>query len=292
MTLSFGSNIILNPANARKNSLFTPPEISPKDSYGVKDLTGYVRAYVKWFLDTYEGLEERLPGPDWGAMWGYLLPVVGKEAGSPLFLEDSEDTSFPSPEETAAMLLRRGIPRSAVKAERNAVTISLDGVLVRIYRYTSGYPAGSVRILRPGQSRVFRLALTSGELAELILSLNEAAAGIRREMDELDKGMKAADRKLAARKKADEIAVLTVRRLLDSASLPKGVTCSYTVTDGVVSLTFRKTMTASAEVPLQKLSELLRDPQGIESSLRPEDPPEDDCAMPRKGSFGKTIWSI
>lgn len=249
---------------------FVPPAVPCKDICNPKAVVDTVKAFVKWFLDTYEGMEGRRQGPDWAAMWGYVLSPVGKGAGYPVGREDWGEDAFPNPEETAALIMKSGIPRNAVKAERNHITISLGWAMIRIYRITSGYPAGSFRILRPGNSGIIRTGLSSRGLADLILAIDSATPDILKAMEVLDTGMKAADRILIARKKADEIERVTIQRLLDTVLPPLGITAEFEVRDGIVSVCLRKTLGTKMTVPVGRLQEILSDPDRIESSLKVE----------------------
>lgn len=261
-------NIITGMGIIGMHSTPVPPVGHDNDVCNPETLVDTVRTYVKWFLDTYKGLTERRQGVDWASMWGYVLSSVGKEAGFPYGREDY--SAFPKAEETASLLLRSGIPRDAVRAGQNHVTISLDGALIRIYRITSGYPQGSFRILRPDNSRVIRTGLPSREFADLILSINSAAPDILKAMKELETGMDTADRKLIARLKAEEIERVTIKNLLDTALTPRGINYDFEVKDGAVSMTFKKTLSSDMTVPVDQLWEILADPDYIESTLKTE----------------------
>ena len=222
--------------------------------------------YVRDVLDTEDPQHDVFGwySPGWSDLWQRLLGPGGLD-----ILGDGGNGTRPGAEETGAWLIRKGVPRTAVKAVCNHTTITLTCGRYRIYRETSGQPAGSFRILAPGMSPVFEPALPSRELADLILAIEAALPGMMRAMEDLDKGMKNIEKRRLARKRAGYIERLTVQRLVEEALTPLGISCSFEVKDGVVSLSLTKTLQAEFEVPFGELQALLSDTERIESSLTP-----------------------
>ena len=174
----------------------------------------------------------------------------------------------PKAEETAAALLRKGVPRTAVRASFKHVTVTLPHGRYRIFRETSGFRAGSVRILAPGYTRVGMLPLTSEGLAELLLTLDAAVPDIKDVAERLLEAVDDETRRREAERKAGEIGMTAAARLLEG--LPAlGVGCEYRVDGGTVHLDLTRTLTASLDVPFEELAAFVSDPGRILSALSP-----------------------
>jgi BMFP domain-containing protein YqiC len=107
-------------------------------------------------------------------------------------------------------------------------------------------------------------------LAKLLLALDAAMPEVRKAMDDLAEGVKAADMKKKARRKAEEIEKVTVRQLLDTTLDPMDIVARFRISDDVIHLTLTKTQKADLDIPMERLREFLSDPDRIESVLVPQ----------------------
>ena len=185
--------------------------------------------------------------------------VLGKAAG-PL--------PVPKAEETASALLRKGVSRTDVHATFKHVTVTLPHGRYRIFRETSGFRAGAVRILAPGYTRVEMLALTSDALAEFLLALDAAIPDIKEVAERLLEAIDDERQRRDVERKAGEIGMKTAAKLLEG--LPAlGVGCEYDVDGGTVHLDLTRMLTASLDIPLEELAAFVSDPGKILSVLSP-----------------------
>lgn len=175
-------------------------------------------------------------------------------------------------EETAAQLIRNGLPKHDVTASVKFVTIRLSHADYRIYRETSGCPAGSVRVCRTWQSREILTGLSSRGLAELLPALDEAMPEIDRNVRELAEQMKALEKRELAAFRARQIEDHTVRTLVAEFLKPLLIDCAFVIDDGKVKLNLAKELAGEVVLPLEDLPAFLSDPAKVEASLAPVEP--------------------
>lgn len=271
MTLSFDSNIIIGKPGA-------------KPGFGA--LAEQVAAHI---MDDFsrKALPSELEPDPWPDLLQGILSACAEELG-----KTASAPRVPRAEETAVALLRKGVPRPAVRASFKHVTVTLANGQYRIYRETSSFPAGSVRILAPGYTRVGMLPLTSDALAELLLAIDAAVPDIKEVAERLLEAIDDERRRREIDRKAGEIGMTTAARLLEG--LPAlGVGCEYEVNGGTVHLDLTRTLTASLDIPLEELPAFVSDPGKILSALSPAEasapcPAYRDRHPFRWPPFGKT----
>lgn len=227
-----------------------------------------VKAFVKYFLENYEGqFSDDHAGEwrGWDLMWMATLPHLCRELAGLECINKGE----PLVEKTVALLLRSSDPQPGVMVNHKSTTVTLKNVKYRLYR-ENDVKSCSFRVVDPGPSLLVKARLSPGKLAELLLAVDTALPDIRRAMDELQAGMRERDLELKARLKAKEIERLTIQTLLDDTLDPMNIDGQFQVVDGKVHLSLRKTLTADLIIPMERLREFLSDPEGIESTLVPE----------------------
>lgn len=106
---------------------------------------------------------------------------------------EGESLDTPNPEETAVILIRSGVPETAIEARHKHLTVSLTNGEYRIYREPSGSGSGTFRILRPDNSPIIKANLTSQGLADLLLALDSALDGVEDVMRKLMLDLKEVD---------------------------------------------------------------------------------------------------
>ena len=214
---------------------------------------------------------EVLPSKEEIDPWSEILQRFLSDVACELSKGDGEKHA-PRAEETVAAILRKGVAASAVRVSFKHITLTLANGVYRIYREMSGFPEGSVRILKPGCTWTVMLALTSDALAEFILYLDEGLPEIEPIADHISEAIEAERRRREAEKKADEIGMTAVAKLLEV--LPAlSVGCEYGLRDGKVHLELTKTLTASLDIPLEELPAFISDPEKICAFLSPAETP-------------------
>lgn len=266
MTFPFQKNIISRGSYRSMPEFRLPEGLLDYNDNLAQVVLQIVKAFVEYFLENYEGqFSDDHAGEwrGWDLMWTATLPYLSHE------LAKQECSSEPLVEKTAAILLRSGIPQSAVKVNHQNITVALKNVKYRLYR-ENDIKSCSFRVIDPGPSMLVKARLSPGKLAELLLAVDTALPDIRQAMNELQAGMRERDLELKARLKAKEIERLTIQTLLDEVLDPMSIDGQFQVVDGKVHLSLRKTLTADLLIPLERLREFLSDPEGIESTLAPE----------------------
>ena len=203
--------------------------------------------------------------------WSEILQKILSDIACELRKGDGEKP-VPRAEDTVAAILHKGVAASAVRVSFKHITLTLANGVYRIYREMSGFPAGSLRILKPGCTWTVMLALTSDALAEFILYLDGGIPEIRPIADHVSEAVAAERRRREAEKKADEIGMTAVRRLLEGLPVLK-VGCEYDIRDGNVCLELTRTLTASLVIPLEEFPDFISDPERILSILSPAETP-------------------
>lgn len=247
MTIPFDSNIIIN---------------KPGTKSGFSTLAEQIAAQIKDDFSR-KAIPSNLEFDPWSELLQGILSACAEELG-----KTTGSSHVPRAEETAVALLRKGVSRTAVHASFKHVTVTLSHGRYRIFRETSSFQAGSVRVLAPGYTRVEMLPMSSDALAELLLALDEAVPDIRDVAERLLEAIDDETRRKEAERKAGEIGMTTAARLLEG--LPAlGVGCEYEVIGGTVHLDLTKTLTASLDIPLEELPAFVSDPGRILSALSP-----------------------
>lgn len=234
-----------------------------------KEIDTAARAYAEKYLASYEGNFSRWQASRadaWTGLWDIVAGMLVKEASA----GGGAPRKPMAAEETALALMRRGIPKTAVKATRGHITVTLPNGRYNLYRSDgAGLEAGSFRILSPGQSRCFGTKLPPDALAEVLLAIDGAVPGLVEIMDWLTVETGKVERAVVARWKADELAQKTVARILDDVLPALKIRCRAIVRDGKVHLDLTKILHADIDLPLEEVAAFASDPDGILARLTP-----------------------
>ena len=181
---------------------------------------------------------------------------------------EGESLDMPNPEETAAILIRSGVPATAIEARHKHLTLSLTNGEYRIYREPSGSGSGTFRILRPDSSPIIKANLTSQGLADLLLALDSALDGVEDVMRKLMRNLKAVDFRKQVEAKSRDIERTTIKTLLDTVLAPLGIAGSFRVKNGIVTMILTKNLHADLEMPFDDMAGFLADPQRVAEALQ------------------------
>ena len=202
----------------------------------------------------------------------------------------SEDTRM-NPEETAIKIIRHGIPKENISAKSTYLTAWLPNADYRLYRETSGSPAGTIRITWKGCIVYISSGLSSEDTARFVLLLDE-------HLPRIDEAAGALFGELLQkyRNKQKEMMALEIARKAVDAQLADilpgmGIKVKYKIADGKVKLHLTRTFTGEVELPLEALRDFLSNPGRVESALKPEPvslEPEKDPDFPHP--FPPTIF--
>ena len=202
----------------------------------------------------------------------------------------SEDTRM-NPEETAIKIIRHGIPKENISAKSTYLTARLPNADYRLYRETSGSPAGTIRITWKGCIVYISSGLSSEDTARFVLLLDE-------HLPRIDEAAGALFGELLQkyRNKQKEMMALEIARKAVDAQLADilpgmGIKVKYKIADGKVKLHLTRTFTGEVELPLEALRDFLSNPGRVESVLKPEPvslEPEKDPDFPHP--FPPTIF--
>ena len=202
----------------------------------------------------------------------------------------SEDTRM-NPEETAIKIIRHGIPKENISAKSTYLTARLPNADYRLYRETSGSPAGTIRITWKGSIVYISSGLSSEDTARFVLLLDE-------HLPRIDEAAGALFGELLQkyRNKQKEMMALEIARKAVDAQLADilpgmGIKVKYKIADGKVKLHLTRTFTGEVELPLEALQDFLSNPGRVESALKPEPvslEPEKDPDFPHP--FPPTIF--
>ena len=181
----------------------------------------------------------------------------------------SEDTRM-NPEETAIKIIRHGIPKENISAKSTYLTARLPNADYRLYRETSGSPAGTIRITWKGCIVYISSGLSSEDTARFVLLLDE-------HLPRIDEAAGALFGELLQkyRNKQKEMMALEIARKAVDAQLADilpgmGIKVKYKIADGKVKLHLTRTFTGEVELPLEALRDFLSNPGRVESVLKPE----------------------
>ena len=202
----------------------------------------------------------------------------------------SEDTRM-NPEETAIKIIRHGIPKENISAKSTYLTARLPNADYRLYRETSGSPAGTIRITWKGCIVYISSGLSSEDTARFVLLLDE-------HLPRIDEAAGALFGELLQkyRNKQKEMMALEIARKAVDAQLADilpgmGIKVKYKIADEKVKLHLTRTFTGEVELPLEALRDFLSNPGRVESALKPEPvspEPEKDPDFPHP--FPPTIF--
>ena len=202
----------------------------------------------------------------------------------------SEDTRM-NPEETAIKIIRHGIPKENISAKSTYLTAWLPNADYRLYRETSGSPAGTIRITWKGCIVYISSGLSSEDTARFVLLLDERLPRI----DEAAGALFGELLQKYRNKQKEMMALEIARKALDAQLadiLPgMGIKVKYKIADGKVKLHLTRTFTGEVELPLEALRDFLSNPGRVESALKPEPvspEPEKDPDFPHP--FPPTIF--
>jgi hypothetical protein len=179
-----------------------------------------------------------------------------------------ESLDMPNPEETAVILIRSGVPETAIEARHKHLTVSLTNGEYRIYREPSGSGSGTFRILRPDSSPIIKANLTSQGLADLMLALDSALDGVEDEMRKLMRDLKEVDFRKQVEAKTRDIERTTIKTLLDTVLAPLGIAGSFRVKNGIVTINITQSFHADLEMPFDDMAGFLADPQKVTDALQ------------------------
>lgn len=268
MVFPFKKNIIVSGSRQAWQDTFLPEVVLRDDGNLSQDVVRLVRGYVEGFLKHYDGVDREDYGdwPGWDSMWAVIL----YRACGDLAKQDTLTGNVPPVEKTVAELLRSGVPQSDISVSHKHVTLRLANGKYRLFRKDTPCVTSALRVMEPGICPVIPTKLSPAMLAKLLLALDAAMPEVRKAMDDLVDGIKAADMKKKARRKAEEIEKVTVRQLLDSALDPMDIVARFRISDDVIHLTLTKTQKADLDIPMERLREFLSDPDRIESVLVPQ----------------------
>lgn len=179
----------------------------------------------------------------------------------------SEDTRM-NPEETVIKIIRHGIPKESISAKYTYLTACLPNADYRLYRETSGYRAGTIRITRNGCTVYISSRISSEYTARFILQLDNYLPRIDEAAGALFEELLNEYRNKQKEMMALEIARKAVDAQLAGVLPGMGIEAKYTIADGKVRLYLTRTCTGEVELPLEALGDFLSDPGRVESVLK------------------------
>ena len=194
-----------------------------------------------------------------------FMSVVKKMAGK----LKSEDAGM-NPEETVIIIIRIAIPKENIRANFNYLTARLPNAEYRLYRETSGFPAGTIRITWKGCIVYISSGLSSEDTARFILQLDDHLPTIDGAAEALFEELLNEYRNKQKEMKALEIARKAIDAQLASVLPGLGISVNYTIADGKVHLHLTRTYSSEVELPLEALGDFLSDPGRVESALKVE----------------------
>ena len=191
-----------------------------------------------------------------------------------MFNESRNDGVPANPEETVAELVRKGLPKEDVMAGFKHLTAFLPNAAYRLYRLTSGYPSGTIRISRDNCNAEIRSGYEPKELAEFIHLLDPLLPKINEAAEALYQEINREIIRKQAEIKALEIAKQAVEAQLAAVLPDMGISFKFNISDDKVRLDLTRMFKACIDIPLTELSNLLSDPERIESALKAVPEPE------------------
>lgn len=219
-----------------------------------------------------------------------LFQSVVKDLAEEFEVPESKDIRM-NPEETTTRLIRHGIPKENISAKSTYLTARLPNADYRLYRQTSGSPAGTIRITWKGCIVYISSGLSSEDTARFILQLDDHLPRIDGAAEALFEELLNEYRNKQKEMKALEIARKAIDAQLASVLPGLGISVSYIIADGKVHLHLTRTYSGEVELPLEALGDFLSDPGRVESTLKvePVSPePEKDPDFPHP--FPPTIY--
>ena len=168
--------------------------------------------------------------------------------------------TVPKAEETAAELIRLGVPKKEMDTTFMRISIPLPNATFILHKCQ--YPPGTVEVQWNKHHCVLRSGLPAKDLARTILDL----APLLPELLTVHKEL--VDR-FAVERKARQVMRITVKSQLEAVIPEMGIDCQYEVLDGVVHLNMARRFEGQVDVPLAELAAFLADPERIDAALKP-----------------------
>ena len=168
--------------------------------------------------------------------------------------------TVPKAEETAAELIRLGVPKDTLDTTFMRIAIPLSNATFIFHRCQ--YPPGTVEVVWNKTRCVLRSGLPAKDLARTILDLDPL-------LPELEPAHKALIDRFAVERKARQVMRVTVKNQLEAVIPAMGIDCRYELLDGVVRLNMTRCYEGHVDVPLAELSAFLADPERIDAVLKP-----------------------
>lgn len=171
-----------------------------------------------------------------------------------------EGRAIPKAEETAAELIRLGVPKKQIRASYSHIDITLRNA--RFFLYRSDCIPGSIQVDWNGHRCYTQSTVASKDLARTILDLDEL-------LPKLEDRQKALIERIMAERKAMEIQRTAVRSQLEAVLPAMGISCSFAVKDGKVQLQLNQAFQGTVDLSMADLAAFLANPERILSILRP-----------------------
>lgn len=226
------------------------------DRIGHKDFT---RLAGSWFRPTYTRIkvtpamarQELL-----NAVWAKCLSILNQEQAEKL-----------AAEKALAELQRRGIPRDRIQFRSNSFRLRLENGEYRIYK------RGADEIVAcPWPADSWQPVLLSGErFADFLQFFDAHVPEINTAVPTILELIHARELEEKKQEMAWQIKTATIRSLVEEFLLPLGISVSFQLKgDDRVVVMMTRTENGRMEIPLEELSERLRDTASVLAALKTE----------------------
>lgn len=185
------------------------------------------------------------------------------EVFTDLFADPKKGWTDPKAEETAAEMIRAGVPKDCVRATFLYIEVRLRNGTVFLHRPSS--LRGTVQVDWNGNDGAAQATLSPKDLADTLLFLDEQLPGLAAKGEELL-------RRISAEIKAEEIQRTAVKNQLEAVLPPMGIACSFDVKDDKVHLCLNRAFRGDVDLPLTELAAFLSDPERILATLQLAEP--------------------
>lgn len=194
------------------------------------------------------------------SVWAGCLDALASQEGT-------EAEGAMTAELALAELIRRGVPRGSIRVREGSFRLRLANSEYRMYRRGAAetvacpWPSDLCSVVRVGGERFADfLQLFDASVPEIVAEVPAILETIRRRQLEEKKA-----------RMEREIRKTTVRALLEQCLGPLGITAGFRLgEEGQLTLDLSRMESARLEFPLEKLTEVLRDPASVLTMLTTE----------------------
>ena len=205
-------------------------------------------------------------------------------------LKDTGESDAMTAEQGVAAMIHAGLDKSRIRFRSMSFTCPLKNCKCKVNKETDGLSVclGSAGKWTPSTTLPSRLSPVN--FASMILQYDDIVIPqIQDATAKLLEELRRQDAVRQQKKLAAEMESMTVRSLIEQFVTPLGIHADFRIRKGKVHIDFSQYLKGEADIPMEELSERLRDAAAVLSLLKPHELPDEDAPSRR---FGRNPFII